>query len=99
MDRGTSTTSDSEVLTLDTIKKMAKQLYENEPFAQLMRQEGFDPAKGDVLLLPYELERPAPSYVKFTRSIKGGAYLIRNPKKFTELPELKTHHHLGTPNG
>lgn len=76
-----STNSTSEPLTIEVLKDIASSMYKNEPFAEFMRREGFDPAKGDVLMLPYALRQTAPPYVQFSRNINGGGVMMKNPLK------------------
>lgn len=62
-------------LTLETILE-AKKLIENikDPFAELMKDKGYDPEKGDILVWPKHMLNifgglPIPSYVRVTELI------------------------------
>lgn len=62
-------------LTLETLLE-AKKLLENikDPFAELMREKGFDPEKGDILVWPKHMLNifgglPIPSYVRVSKLV------------------------------
>ena len=77
----TNSNAQNDTLTLDTLKEMSALLDRyDEPYAKFMRSEGFDPKNGDVLILPWELRSEAPKYVMFSRTIKHGGVMMKNPQ-------------------
>jgi hypothetical protein len=81
---GTATTGGQgfEGLTLAKLQAMLQVLSASDPLAESMRQAGFDPAEGALMVAPETWREffpiSVPSYVRFSKLVEE-AYFMRNP--------------------
>lgn len=89
MSEGTSTNVETPPLTRETLERVIDDMWNRDPIAVYMREQGYDPRKGCKMVVPKNLwehrAMPERSYI-MKSDLAVGIYLIRPQPLLDELP-------------